>query len=52
MAALLADAIPPALGTLDIRALQQGGDAYWLQNGTRNVERKTHAIDSVLNLRL
>lgn len=52
MAALLAGAIPPALGALDMAALQQGGDGYWLQDGTVQVELKTHAIDSVLNRRL
>jgi len=52
VAAFLASAIPPALGTLDMNALQQGGDGYWLQNGTVDVELKTHDIDSVLNRRL
>ncbi|MEF2265992.1 hypothetical protein V3C40_04270 [Janthinobacterium sp. LS2A] len=52
VAALLASTIPPALGTLDLAALQQGGDGYWLQDGTVQVELKTHDIDSVLNRRL
>ncbi|MGX9772685.1 hypothetical protein ACWYXN_04150 [Janthinobacterium aestuarii] len=52
VAALLASVIPPALGTLDLAALQQGGDGYWLQDGTVQAELKTHAIDSVLNRRL
>ena len=52
VAALLASTIPPALGTLDLAALQQGGDGYWLQDGTVQAELKTHAIDSVLNRRL
>ncbi|MGX9782608.1 hypothetical protein [Janthinobacterium lividum] len=52
VAAVLASAIPPALGTLDIDALQRGGDAYWLQDGVVQVELKTHDIDSVLNRRL
>ncbi|MGK5047302.1 hypothetical protein ACQ4WP_15585 [Janthinobacterium sp. GB4P2] len=52
VAAWLAGAIPPALGTLDMDALKQAGDGYWLQNGTVDVERKTHDIDSVLNRRL
>ncbi|MGK5055464.1 hypothetical protein ACQ4WY_00830 [Janthinobacterium sp. LB2P49] len=52
VAALLAGAIPPALGALDMDALQQGGDGYWLQNGALQVELKTHDIDSVLNRRL
>ena len=52
VAAWLAGAIPPALGALDMNALEQGDDGYWLQNGTLGVELKTHAIDSVLNRRL
>lgn len=52
VAAMLASVIPPALGTLDLAALQQGGDGYWLQDGTVQAELKTHAIDSVLNRRL
>jgi hypothetical protein len=52
VAAFLAGAIPPALGTLDMDALQRGGDAYWLQDGVVQVELKTHDIDSVLNRRL
>lgn len=52
VAALLAGAIPPALGTLDMNALQRGSDAYWLQDGAVQVELKTHDIDSVLNRRL
>ncbi|MDN2696318.1 hypothetical protein O0882_08320 [Janthinobacterium sp. SUN073] len=51
-AALLAGAIPPALGTLDMDALQQGGDGYWLQDGVLDLELTTHDIDSVLNRRL
>lgn len=51
-ARLLAGAIPPALGTLDMDALEQGSDGYWLQDGTLQVELKTHDIDSVLNRRL
>lgn len=51
-AALLAGAIPPGLGTLDLEALQQGGDGYWLQDGMVNLELTTHDIDSVLNRRL
>lgn len=51
-AALLAGVIPPALGTLDMGALQRGGDGYWLQDGAVQVELKTHDIDSVLNRRL
>ncbi|MED5612705.1 hypothetical protein [Janthinobacterium sp. P210005] len=51
-AAVLAGAIPPALGTLDLDALRQGDDGYWLQDGTLEVELKTHDIDSVLNRRL
>lgn len=51
-AAFLAGAIPPALGTLDLAALAQGDDGYWLQNGAVHVELKTHDIDSVLNRRL
>lgn len=50
--ALLAGAIAPALGALDLRALQQGSDGCWLQNGTLQPELKTHDIDSVLNRRL
>ena len=52
VAAMLASVIPPALGTLDLAALQQGDDGYWLQDGTVQAELKTHAIDSVLNRRL
>ncbi|MCA1859554.1 hypothetical protein LE191_05475 [Janthinobacterium sp. HSC-3S05] len=51
-AALLAGAIAPSLGTLDMEALQQGADGYWLQDGALQVELKTHDIDSVLNRRL
>ena len=49
---LLAGAIPPALGALDMDALQRGGDGYWLQDGAVQLEVKTHDIDSVLNRRL
>jgi hypothetical protein len=49
---LLAAAIPPTLGALDMDALQQGSDGYWLQDGTVQVELKNHDIDSVLNRRL
>ena len=49
---LLAGAIPPALGALDMDALQQGSDGYWLQDGAVQLEVKTHDIDSVLNRRL
>ena len=52
VAALLAGAIAPALGTLDMHALQRGGDGYWLQDGVVNLELTTHDIDSVLNRRL
>ena len=52
VAALLAGAIAPALGTLDMDALQRGGDGYWLQDGVVNLELSTHDIDSVLNRRL
>lgn len=52
VAALLAGAIAPALGTLDMDALQRGGDGYWLQDGVVNLELTTHDIDSVLNRRL
>ncbi|WP_219118224.1 hypothetical protein [Janthinobacterium sp. UMAB-56] len=52
VAALLASAIPPALGALDSDALQRGGDGYWLQGGKVDLELKTHDIDSVLNRRL
>ncbi|PHV33007.1 hypothetical protein CSQ94_12000 [Janthinobacterium sp. BJB312] len=51
-AALLAGAIAPRLGTLDMAALQQGADGYWLQDGVLQVELKTNDIDSVLNRRL
>ncbi|MCC7596177.1 hypothetical protein IGS61_01675 [Janthinobacterium sp. FW305-129] len=51
-AALLARAIAPALGKLDMDALQQGGDGYWLQDGMVDLELATHDIDSVLNRRL
>lgn len=49
---LLAGAIPPALGALDMDALQRGGDGYWLQDGAVRAELKTHDIDAVLNRRL
>jgi hypothetical protein len=49
---LLAGAIPATLGTLDMDALARAGDGYWLQDGTVQVELKTHDIDSVLNRRL
>ncbi|MGK5052287.1 hypothetical protein [Janthinobacterium sp. RB2P8] len=52
VAQLLASAIPATLGTLDIDALERAGDGYWLQNGTLDVELRTHDIDSVLNRRL
>lgn len=52
VAALLAGTIPPALGALDLDALERGGDGYWLQDGAVQVELKTHDIDSVLNRRL
>ena len=52
VAALLAGAMPPSLGALDIAALQQGNEGYWLQNGMVEIELKTHDIDSVLNRRL
>ncbi|MGK5040791.1 hypothetical protein ACQ4WQ_10645 [Janthinobacterium sp. GB1R12] len=52
VAQLLASAIPPALGALDVDALQRGSDAYWLQDGAVQAELKTHDIDSVLNRRL
>ncbi|WP_454774941.1 hypothetical protein [Janthinobacterium tructae] len=52
VAALLAGAIPPALGTLDMDALQRGGDGYWLQDGVVELELATHDIDNVLNRRL
>lgn len=52
VAALLAGAIPPALGTLDMDALQRGGDGYWLQDAVVDLELTTHDIDSVLNRRL
>ncbi|MGK5036990.1 hypothetical protein [Janthinobacterium sp. LB3P118] len=52
VAALLADAIPPALGKLDMDALQRGGDGYWLQDGMVELELASHDIDSVLNRRL
>ena len=52
VAALLAGAIPPALGALDLDALERAGDGYWLQDGAVQVELKTHDIDSVLNRRL
>lgn len=52
VAALLAGTIPPSLGALDLHALRQGDDGYWLQDGAVQVELKTHAIDSVLNRRL
>ena len=52
VAALLAGAIAPALGTLDMNALQRGGDGYWLQDGVVSLELSTHDIDSVLNRRL
>ena len=51
-AALLAGAIPPTLGSLDMDALQRGGNGYWLQDGAVQVELKTHDIDGVLNRRL
>lgn len=50
--ALFSNAIPPALGKLDMDALQQAGDGYWLQDGVVRVEQKTHDVDSVLNRRL
>ncbi len=52
VAAMLAAVIPPALGTLDMDALQRGGDGYWLQNGKVDLELPSHDIDSVLNRRL
>ena len=52
VAALLAGAIPPALGALDLDALRQGNDGYWLQDGVLDLELSTHDIDSVLNRRL
>ncbi|WP_215409367.1 hypothetical protein [Janthinobacterium sp. JC611] len=52
VAALLAGGIPPALGALDMDALQRGGDGYWLQDGVLDLEPPTHDIDSVLNRRL
>lgn len=52
VAALLAAAVAPALGALDMDALQRGGDGYWLQDGAVQAELKTHDIDSVLNRRL
>ncbi|NHQ92317.1 hypothetical protein [Janthinobacterium lividum] len=51
-AALLAGAIPPALGVLDMVALEQGDDGYWLRDGVVQAELKTHDIDCVLNRRL
>lgn len=51
-AALLAGVIPATLGALDMHALKQGGDGYWLQDGKVHAELKTHDIDSVLNRRL
>ena len=52
VAAMLASIILPVLGKLDMDALKHGGDGYWLQDGTVQVELKTHDIDSVLNRRL
>lgn len=52
VAALLAGAIPPALGTPDMAALQRGGAGCWLQDGVAHAEVATHDIDSVLNRRL
>ena len=52
VAALLAGAIAPSLGALDMDALRQGADACWLQDGAVQLELKTHDIDSVLNRRL
>ncbi|MGK5064940.1 hypothetical protein [Janthinobacterium sp. LB3P112] len=52
VAALLTGAIPPSLGALDMHALQQGGDGYWLQDGILDLELASHDIDSVLNRRL
>ena len=51
-AALLVGAIAPALGALDMDALQRGSDGYWLQDGVVDLELTTHDIDSVLNRRL
>lgn len=52
VAVLLAGAIPPVLGPLDLHALRQGDDGYWLQDGVVDLELTTHDIDSVLNRRL
>ncbi|PHV40624.1 hypothetical protein [Janthinobacterium sp. BJB304] len=52
VAQLLAGAIAPTLGELDMDALQQGSDGYWLQDGAVQAELKTYNIDSVLNRRL
>ncbi|WP_101481269.1 hypothetical protein [Janthinobacterium sp. 61] len=52
VAAMLTGVIPPALGTLDMDALQRGGDGYWLQDGKVDLELPSHDIDSVLNRRL
>lgn len=52
VAQLLDGIVPAALGTLDMEALRQARDGYWLQHGAVQAEIQTHDIDSVLNRRL
>lgn len=48
----LSTLIQPTVGVLDIALLKDGGNAYWLKNGTVYAEDKTHDVDSILNRRL
>lgn len=52
MAGFLATTISEEIGKLDIPALQEGTQGFWLYKGQLEKAEKTFDIDSVLNMQL
>lgn len=52
VAGFLATVIPEEIGKLDIPALQEGTQGFWLYKGQIEKAEKTFDIDSVLNMQL